>query len=79
MKLRINTSETFAQRHIGPNSNDVQAMLQAIGADSIDSLVNKTVPENIRLKRPLNISAPLSEYNYLKHLRNLASKNKVFR
>ena len=54
-------------------------MLQAIGADSIDSLVNKTVPENIRLKRPLNISAPLSEYNYLKHLRNLASKNKVFR
>ena len=54
-------------------------MLLAIGADSIDSLVNQTVPANIRLERPLKISEPLSEHNYLKHLRALASKNKVFR
>ena len=79
MKLRTSTTETFAKRHIGPNAQDVQQMLLAIGADSIDSLVNQTVPANIRLERPLKISEPLSEHNYLKHLRALASKNKVFR
>lgn len=79
VKLRTNTTETFAQRHIGPNAHDVQQMLLAIGADSVDSLVGQTVPANIRLDRPLEISAPLSEHNYLKHLRGLAAQNKVFR
>ncbi len=79
VKLRTSTNEQFEQRHIGPREHDVTAMLSSIGADSLDSLINQTVPENIRLKRPLNIGAPMTEHNYFKHLRTLAAKNKIFR
>ena len=79
VKLRTSTNEQFEQRHIGPREHDVTAMLSSIGADSLDALINQTVPENIRLKRPLNIGAPMTEHNYFKHLRTLAAKNKIFR
>lgn len=79
MKIRTNTNEQFEQRHIGPRGNDLAEMLAAIGADSLDTLIGQTVPENIRLKRPLNIGAPMTEPNYFRHLRQMASKNKVYR
>ena len=79
VKLRTSTNEQFEQRHIGPRPHDVAAMLTSIGAESLDSLINQTVPENIRLKRPLNISQPMTEHNYFKHLKAIAAKNKVFR
>jgi len=79
MILRTSTNEQFEQRHIGPRQHDIIEMLKNIGADSVDELVNQTVPENIRLKRPLSIGEPMTEHNYFKHLRRLANKNKVFR
>lgn len=74
MKLRIATNEKFENRHLGPREHDVREMLHAIGADSIESLINQTIPENIRLKRPLHIGEAMTEHNYLKHLKKLASK-----
>lgn len=73
------TSAPFSSRHIGPNDKEIKIMLDAINESSIDSLIEKTIPASIRLKSPLNLSDPMSEYQYLNHLKELASKNKVFR
>ncbi|MFI5171183.1 MAG: aminomethyl-transferring glycine dehydrogenase [Chitinophagales bacterium] len=79
MNIRTKTDEKFEDRHIGPRHHDVSKMLESIGVDSIDSLIEQTIPDNIRLKRALNIGQPMPEFNYLKHLHKLASKNKVYR
>ncbi len=72
-------STSFASRHIGPREKDVTIMLQKIGAKSIDDLIDQTIPANIRLKKPLNIPDGLSEFEYLKELKLIASRNKVFK
>ena len=69
----------FSKRHIGPSSSEKKEMLKAIGVDSVDQLINKTIPEGIRLQKPLNISAALTEKQYLDHIAEVASKNKVFK
>lgn len=79
MKIDFNFQERFEDRHISPSEADVPAMLQTIGVDSIDELIDKTIPENIRLKSPLALPSALSEVDYLKKMKQLASKNKVFK
>ncbi|MBM3186797.1 MAG: glycine dehydrogenase (aminomethyl-transferring), partial [Bacteroidetes bacterium] len=69
----------FANRHIGSNSSEKSEMLQKIGISSISELVDKTIPPHIRLKGELNISDAMSEQEYLKHISDLGSKNKVFK
>ncbi len=72
-------SDKFSSRHIGPNQQETEAMLKTIGVDSLDKLIDETVPANIRLKKSLDIPPAMSEYEYLKHIKSLATKNKVFR
>ncbi|MDP4208806.1 MAG: aminomethyl-transferring glycine dehydrogenase [Bacteroidota bacterium] len=72
-------TNTFVSRHNGPRENEVALMLKKIGVDSLDELIDKTVPEQIRLRKPLDLPAPVSEYEYLKELKAVASKNKLFR
>ena len=72
-------AQSFIPRHIGPSDGDVQAMLEAIGRDSLDSLIDATVPESIRLQRPLAIADGLSEAAALSGLRTLADRNQIFR
>ena len=50
-----------------------------VGANSIEELIQETVPDNIRLQSTLNLEAPLSEQEYLEHIHQLASKNKVYK
>lgn len=69
----------FEHRHIGTNNSEQNEMLKAIGCDSIDQLVDKTVPSQIRLTGPLNLSAAMTEAEYLDHMNAKAAKNKVFR
>ncbi len=71
--------KSFIDRHIGPDENQQSAMLEIIGEDSLDSLVNKTIPASIRLEQPLSIDSAQSEYQYLKNLRQIAAKNKEYR
>ncbi|MFN8393939.1 MAG: aminomethyl-transferring glycine dehydrogenase [Bacteroidia bacterium] len=78
MKVNLASTDRFESRHIGPNSAEVAEMLQAIGAASLDALIDETVPADIRLKKPLNTPAALSEHAYLRLLREIASKNQVF-
>lgn len=73
------TTDKFVNRHNGPRENDVKIMLKKIGASSVDELIDQTIPAAIRLKKPLNLPAGISEYNYHKHLRGIAAKNKVFK
>lgn len=71
--------DIFSQRHIGPNSDHLKEMLDVIGVDSIDELIDQTVPNNIRLQTDLNLDLPLSEQEFLEHIHALGSKNKVFK
>jgi glycine cleavage system P protein (glycine dehydrogenase) len=70
---------SFADRHNGPGKSEVKAMLQAVGADSLDDLINKIIPSSIRLTHELNIPEAMSEYEFLKELRETANKNQLFR
>lgn len=69
----------FQQRHIGPNATDTQSMLQTIGVSTLEALIDNTVPTSIRLQNSLNIPSAVSEFDYLKDLKKVAVKNKVFR
>ncbi|MGE4288060.1 MAG: aminomethyl-transferring glycine dehydrogenase [Salinivirgaceae bacterium] len=69
----------FLTRHIGPRQSDVDEMLARIGVPSLESLIDQTIPSDIRLKAPLAIGAPLSEYEYLTRIKQLAAKNKLYK
>ena len=79
MKLNIDYQEKFEHRHIAPNEQDTAKMLETISADSIDQLIEQTVPANIRLKKALDLPKAKSEADYLNNLKQVASKNKVFK
>ncbi|MBX2829073.1 MAG: aminomethyl-transferring glycine dehydrogenase [Flavobacteriaceae bacterium] len=74
----MNTS-SFALRHIGPRPSDLPQMLQAIGVESMEQLIFETIPNDIRLKDDIQLDPALSEQEYLEHINELASKNKVFK
>src|SRR5438045_8118121 len=74
-----NTVATFADRHIGPSTEETVQMLRELGFENLDALVDATVPKNIRLDRPLELPKAKSENEALAELRALASKNKVAR
>jgi glycine dehydrogenase len=71
-------TDAFALRHIGPREHDVQHMLKTIGVESIEQLVYETLPDDIRLKAPLNLDPAMTEYEYANHIQQLGTKNKVF-
>jgi glycine dehydrogenase len=70
---------SFVNRHNGPREAEVQEMLQIVGVKSVDELIRQIVPEGIRLREPLALDAPLSEYEYLQKIKTIAQKNKPFR
>ncbi|MEI6899630.1 MAG: glycine dehydrogenase (aminomethyl-transferring), partial [Bacteroidota bacterium] len=72
-------TNNFARRHNGPFGDEVNQMLAKIGVESLDALVDQTVPPSIRLKKPLNLPDGLNEYEYLNHLKALGAKNKIFK
>lgn len=72
------TTDKFVNRHNGPRADDITAMLKKIGASSVDELISQTVPAAIRLKKPLNLASGMTEFQYHKHLRAIAAKNKPF-
>ena len=79
MNLNIDFQEKFELRHIAPDQEETAAMLKTIGVSSLQQLVEQTIPEKIRLQKPLNLPKPESEYDYLKRLKQVSLKNKVFK
>jgi glycine dehydrogenase len=65
------------RRHVGPSPEEIAAMLEAVGAESLDALIDETVPAAIRQERPLEWGPALSEQGMLHRMRQIASKNRV--
>jgi glycine dehydrogenase len=74
--MRVNS---FAYRHIGTRMYDIEDMCKAIGVDSLEDLINQTVPDEIRSTKPLKLAKAMTENEFLTHIQQLARKNKVFR
>ena len=75
----VPSPDRFADRHIGPRPADVKAMLETLGHDSLESLAEAVVPEDIRLRRPLELPPAASEEAVLAELAGKAAKNQVWR
>lgn len=71
--------DKFVNRHNGPREEDLPHMLKRVGVGSLDELIDRTIPEKIRLHKPLNLPEAMSEHEYLGHIRSLGAKNKIFR
>jgi glycine dehydrogenase len=70
---------SFARRHIGPNREEIDAMLGRVGFENLDALIDAAIPKNIRLDRRLDLPEAKSENEALAELRAIAKKNKVAR
>lgn len=73
------SADKFITRHIGPRKDDIQNMLDEIKVPSLEDLIERTVPANIRLPEPLDLPEGMSEYQYFKRIKKIASRNKVFK
>ncbi len=71
--------ESFAPRHIGPSQADIEKMVAAIGFNSLDDLIDATIPEKIRLRKPLDLGPGKAEQEVLAEFRAMAARNKVYR
>ena len=79
MTIPINHPPDFLARHLGPNASDVGEMLRVVGCDSLDQLMQETVPSGIRFRGPLRIPEGVPESELLTRLREIASANEVWR
>ena len=77
--LSLTDDGSFIERHVGPGERETSEMLSALGYDSIDALIDATIPAGIRLGRPLAIGDGRGEAEVLAHMRTLAQKNQIFR
>ena len=68
-------TESFLIRHIGPRDEDIKKMLKVIKANSLDQLIDETLPNDIKLKEPMKLDNPLSESEYLMHLKKISVLN----
>ncbi len=69
----------FDTRHIGPDDQDTTLMLKQIGVSSIEELMNRTIPPKIRLEKDLDLADGISEVEFLKLIKKIASKNEIRR
>ena len=79
MNIFEKQSADFAERHIGPDESETREMLAFIGLKSLDELIDKTIPADIRVRETLDIPEAMSEFEYLAELKTTANKNKVFK
>jgi len=75
----LSSTDRFVSRHVGPGEQEIKAMLQGLGHESMDALVDATVPRALRTKRALDLPAAASEHATLKELAGIAAKNQVWR
>ncbi len=71
-------TDKFVERHVGPNEEEIKKMLAKINADSIDELLDETIPASIRLNKPLDLDEGISEFEFSKHIQSLGRKNKRY-
>lgn len=69
--------DDFIRRHLGPRESEIQAMLQELGLESLEDLIDKAVPHKIQIDKPLDVDSSLSEAETLAYLKSLANKNTI--
>ncbi len=79
MDINLHSTDWFSDRHIGPDQEETQEMLDTVGANSLEELIDETIPPSIRLQEPLNLPPALSEHQFLTKLRSTAEKNKIYK
>ncbi|WKK64943.1 aminomethyl-transferring glycine dehydrogenase [Lutimonas zeaxanthinifaciens] len=72
-------TDSFVLRHLGPSRNEVTEMLDSIGVSSLDELIYNTIPDDIRLKKNLNLPEAMSENEFASHIQKLGNLNKQFK
>lgn len=72
-------TDVFALRHIGIREDDLPKMFDTIGVKDLDQLIYETIPDDIRLKKPLDLDRAMSEHEFLGHIQELGERNKVFK
>lgn len=75
----LNHPDKFVNRHIGSQEKNIKLMLEAVGASSINELIEETIPENIRLKNLPKFDEPISEFQLIEKLRKIGKKNKCYK
>ncbi len=76
---KFDFTDRFIDRHIGPDDNEIALMLKEIGVESLDELIDKTIPAGIRSSKQPELPEPLSEYEILNELKEIAEKNKIYK
>jgi glycine dehydrogenase len=79
MSIDLSFTDTFAARHLGPTDADVDAMLDTLGVESLDALVDATIPESIRTDRPLDLPPARTEQQVLDEAEERAAENDTWR
>ena len=79
MASTFDSPDRFASRHIGPRASDLEAMLRAVKASSLEALIDDSLPSSIRLDAPLPLPPGETEHEYLSRLRQIAAKNRLCR
>ncbi len=79
MKNALPATDAFPIRHLGPDANEKQDMLKQIGINSLDALIDETIPQSIRLQQAFDNQSAIGEQQLLQQLQKLANRNKVFR
>ena len=75
----LGITDAFADRHIGPRSDDIELMLKRVGYSSLGAFIEDVIPSHIRLSRPLSIDAGYTEHEALRMLKRIAAQNEVYR
>lgn len=74
------SQDKFVNRHVGPTDSEIKEMLSVIGVSSVDELISQVIPDNIRLRQPLDMPQEgMSEYEYANHISELAEMNDPYR
>jgi glycine dehydrogenase len=69
---------SFAYRHIGPKAAETSEMLQVVGAETLDALIDQTVPNTIRFRGEMDLSEPMTEAEFAAHIGELGQKNSIY-
>jgi glycine dehydrogenase len=72
-------TNNFLKRHNGPSPEEASRMLKYMGLNSLDELIDQTVPASIRLPEELDLPDGMNEFELINHLKELGSENKIFK
>ena len=79
MGIDLKQPDSFVNRHLGPDAEEIQQMLKTLRLGSLEELVDRAVPKSIRFKGRLRLPEPLTEYELISQLREIASANQLYR